>query len=256
LLKTGLVSVTFRQLSAPEIAIIAVEAGLDAIEWGGDIHVPHGDILTAKKVAAITRSSGLKVACYGSYYVAGKDAELPFEKVLETAVALDAPMIRIWAGDRGSADSSESYRSLIVEESRRVAGLAESAGLSVTYEFHSQTLTDTAESAIQLLHAVNHPSLRTQWQPPLGMSAQECIQSLERILPWLADIHIFHWGETPGVRYPLTHGEDSWKRYIRAAESPERDRYMLLEFVEDDEPAALLRDAVALHTWLNVAQGV
>ena len=36
----GLVSVTFRKLSRTEIAGLMVNAGLSAIEWGGDVHVP------------------------------------------------------------------------------------------------------------------------------------------------------------------------------------------------------------------------
>jgi hypothetical protein len=44
MIRTGLVSVTFRQLSAEEIIKLVVCAGLEGIEWGGDIHVPHGDL--------------------------------------------------------------------------------------------------------------------------------------------------------------------------------------------------------------------
>lgn len=41
--KTGLVSVTFRQKSVEEIAALTAEAGLSGVEWGGDVHVPPGD---------------------------------------------------------------------------------------------------------------------------------------------------------------------------------------------------------------------
>ena len=39
----GLCSVTMRQLGVEEVAKLAAESGLRAIEWGGDIHVPPGD---------------------------------------------------------------------------------------------------------------------------------------------------------------------------------------------------------------------
>ena len=41
---TGLVSVTFRDKTPAEIVSEVKKAGLDAIEWGGDVHVPHGDV--------------------------------------------------------------------------------------------------------------------------------------------------------------------------------------------------------------------
>ncbi|MEL7086971.1 MAG: hypothetical protein AAGL98_00775 [Planctomycetota bacterium] len=63
----GLVSVTFRKLTPTQICELAADAGLQGIEWGGDVHVPAGDVGAAKAVAALTRARGLAVAAYGSY---------------------------------------------------------------------------------------------------------------------------------------------------------------------------------------------
>ena len=38
----GVCSVTFRALSVEEVAQLAASAGVQAIEWGGDVHVPPG----------------------------------------------------------------------------------------------------------------------------------------------------------------------------------------------------------------------
>ena len=46
---TGLLSVTFRHLPFERIIELAAEAGLDGIEWGGDVHVPPGDLKQAEK---------------------------------------------------------------------------------------------------------------------------------------------------------------------------------------------------------------
>src|SRR4051812_49693737 len=107
-LRTGLVSVTFRALGPQQVVELVRQANLDAIEWGGDIHVPHGDTARAREVRTMTLDAGLAVAAYGSYYRAAvSDADgLPFARVLETAVALEAPTIRVWAGNKASADSS------------------------------------------------------------------------------------------------------------------------------------------------------
>ncbi|MCU0793379.1 MAG: sugar phosphate isomerase/epimerase [Opitutaceae bacterium] len=102
----GLVSITFRKLSPVEIVGLVRKAGLRGIEWGGDVHAPHGDIGRAREVRALTEDAGLKVAAYGSYYRAGwSEANgLSFKHVLDSAVELGAPTIRVWPGNKGSAE--------------------------------------------------------------------------------------------------------------------------------------------------------
>lgn len=46
----GLCSVTFRDKSIDEIVEIAIENGLNFIEWGADIHLPPGDFEKAKEL--------------------------------------------------------------------------------------------------------------------------------------------------------------------------------------------------------------
>ena len=47
-IRTGLTSVTFRQKTIDEIVALARKAQLDGIEWGGDVHVPAGDVQAAR----------------------------------------------------------------------------------------------------------------------------------------------------------------------------------------------------------------
>ena len=86
----GLVSVTFRQLAPRTIVDLVAEAGLWGIEWGGDVHAPVGDLHIAREVRAMTLDAGLAVAAYGSYFRFRPDDS--FERVLETAIALGAPI--------------------------------------------------------------------------------------------------------------------------------------------------------------------
>jgi 3-dehydroshikimate dehydratase len=55
----GLCSVSFRALPAAEVAERAAAAGLSAIEWGGDVHVPAGDLAMARAVARLSAGHGL-----------------------------------------------------------------------------------------------------------------------------------------------------------------------------------------------------
>jgi hypothetical protein len=54
MLSTGLVSITFRPLDPEEILRLAVQARIETIEWGGDVHVPVGDLDRARETGRLT----------------------------------------------------------------------------------------------------------------------------------------------------------------------------------------------------------
>jgi 3-dehydroshikimate dehydratase len=252
MLSPGLVSITFRQLSPQEVVDLVARAGLVGIEWGGDVHVPHGDLQRAGEVRHMTAEAGLAVAAYGSYYRVGHTESDPFEAVLETAITLGAPFIRVWAGRKGTDSADAAYFNQVGEDSRCIAELAAQAAIPVVYEFHRETLTDSNAAARSLLEAVDHPNIRSYWQPPRGLSVEENLAGLDAVLPWLAGIHVFNWHRTTYERLPLADAGAEWQRYIEKAESSERDLYALIEFVRGDAPEQFLADAAALKSWLTV----
>ena len=150
---TGLVSVSFRKLSPREIVELARETNLKAIEWGGDVHVPPGDLARAREVRAMTTDNGLSVLAYGSYVRLGEEEAATLPRVIETAKALGAPAIRVWAGRRGSAEADDAYRQRVIDQARQFATIAADAGVVVCYEYHVDPLPDTNASAMELLHA-------------------------------------------------------------------------------------------------------
>ncbi len=251
MLQSGLVSITFRKLAPAEVVALVRQAGLRGIEWGGDVHVPHGDLRRAREVRELTREAGLMIPAYGSYYRAGQSesAGLPFSKVLESALELGAPLIRVWAGAAGSATTDDDARWHIVSDLKRIADLAAKAGVRIAAEFHGGTLNDTNASASQLLLEVDHPNFYSYWQPLAGLSDEVCIEGLTSLSPRLAHMHVFQW-RTPQDRQPLVAGAGRWPQFLRQALATPGDRYALLEFVQDDAPGNFLRDAATLKTWL------
>jgi sugar phosphate isomerase/epimerase len=239
----GLVSVTFRALSAASVVELAGAHGMRAIEWGGDVHVPVGAHGVAREVAARCADAGIAVAAYGSYYRASGS----FEPVLETAVSLGAPRIRVWAGEVGSASASLPA---VAADLRRVARLAADAGVEIAVEYHANTVTDTLSSALTLFAEV--PELRPYWQPPIGVSSAEAREAVAALLPRLVTAHVFSWSPT-GERLPLAAGAYLWRPILATLAAEPGDRYALLEFVRDDSPAAFAEDAATLLGWLSAA---
>jgi sugar phosphate isomerase/epimerase len=220
------------------------------IEWGGDIHVPHGDLDTATEVGQLTRDAGLVNACYGSYYRLASDEpdSVTFSTILATAVALGAPVIRVWAGNRDSADATDEYIAAVAADAHRIAELAVAKGVRVAFEYHGGTITDNAAAVKRLLASANHPNLGTLWQPSVRASPADRLAALTTLLADVAHVHVFQWIGTD--RIPLSEGVSEWRAYLAALNSVDRDVPLLLEFVENDDPAAFLRDAATLRGWL------
>ncbi len=254
MISPGLVSVTFRQLSCSQIIHLAKDSGLKGIEWGGDVHIPHADIETARRVRRQMEQADLNTAAYGSYYQIGKSEQegLSFREVLDTAEMLEAPLIRVWAGDRDAEKAGESYVQAVIAESRRIADMAADKGIQVAYEFHKNTLTNTATSCRQLLKGVNHPSLRTYWQPMAGRDEAGNVQDIQTILPWICGFHVFYWGFTHRKRHPLEAGRDHWIQYLKVLNRADLNMYGLLEFVKDDSLDSFQRDAETYMSLLNM----
>lgn len=257
MLHGGLVSITFRGLKPEEVVKLAAKSPLRGIEWGGDIHVPHGNLQQARKVRRMTEGGGLKTCSYGSYYRVGESERhgLPFQAVLESALELNAPTVRVWAGAKGSDAADEAHWSRVAEDSRRIAGMAAAEQVAVAFEFHCHTLTDTRQTAVRLLREAGHDNLYCYWQPPAGAGHQECIQGLRDIGERLSHIHAFHWEQRAGeiVRRPFSEGRVRWADYLKLAATAPADRFALLEFVEDDEPEKFLRDAGTLAELIGEA---
>ena len=249
----GLVSITFRQLTPQQIVELCCKNQLQVIEWGGDVHVPHGDTEIASQVGRLTRLHGLDVAAYGSYYrLAASPADgLHFSSVLASAVALETKAIRVWAGNRGSADSDAAWRDEVIQDAMRCADLSAEKGITICYEFHGGTLTDTLESTCDLLAATEHPFIKTLWQPPHGRPLEECLHGLRTLTPRLQHVHGFHWWPDPSHRLPLREGKDRWTAYVSELRALGVDANILLEFVAGDSPEALTDDAAFLNEMLR-----
>lgn len=259
---TGLVSITFRNLSPRDLVELVARAGMDGFEWGGDVHVPHGDENRAKEVRTLTEQAGLKTACYGSYYHLGlkdTDRKTPFgdnpdfHSVLDTALCLGAPMIRVWAGKIASKNATEEDRQCVISDTFRCADLCRGTGVQLAFEYHGNTLTDTIESGRALVEATRHPQVTTLWQPPNCQPKDHCLASLESVVDTVSNVHVFHWLCRSGQidRRPLNEGEDRWLDYLQRLQKTGRDRWALIEFVSGGKPEQFLEDAATLKRWIE-----
>ena len=247
----GLVSVTFRSLERREITEWMRKCGLIAVEWGGDVHVPANDPAAIADAVTVSRENGIEIVSYGSYYRAGVTTEettAAFSDELAATVALDAPNIRIWAGNKGSAVVTKEERKAFTDDIRHVCRIAARENKTVSLEFHNGTLTDACDSALCLVEEVAAENLRLYWQPNQFRDDAYNLTTLRRVLPFVSNVHVFAWKGSE--KFPLADHEKIWRQYLDILRADDRDRNLLLEFVCDDTTDQLLRDAETLRSWL------
>lgn len=250
-LETGLVSVSFRKLSPQRIVELAKRAELSGIEWGGDVHVPAGDVKTARRVKELTENAGLKVFAYGSYYRPGVQSVEEFEPVLACAKALAAPVVRVWAGARWSCRADEAYVRKVVSDTQAICDMAAKEGISVCYEYHGGTLTDNRFSAAKLHEEVGRKNMALYWQPNFSLTDEENYWALRMVLPRMKDVHVFCW-DCLGERLPLKAGEALWRRAIEMIRRDEKTHRLMLEFFRGDSEEQLLQDARTLNRLVEI----
>lgn len=241
-LTPGICSVTLRQYGIGEVVDAVAEAGLAGIEWGTDVHIR--DEASADEAREATAASGLEVLSLGSYYRVGSFAD--FAALADLAVRVGAPRIRVWAGEQGSADAGADVWDAVVQDARRIAGLAADRALEIAFEYHGGTLTDTPDTTLQLVKQVDRGNVRTYWQPAVGLSDQAALASLHAVLPYVSGVHCFSWWPEQ-ERLPLSGRKQLWQSVADILREEGRPLDMMLEFVSGDLPANVSRDAEFLN---------
>lgn len=249
----ALCTVTFRAMTAENIVGLAVEAGLAAIEWAGDAHVPSGAGQVAGDVGRLCRKAGLATS-YGSYVAPPTDDLSVFVQALETAIALDATNIRIWPGtrQRASWDYSADERRATADAIRDMAVEAARCNVTVSLEYHPLSLTDNKGSARRLIEAIAHTNVYLYWQPRPGLPLNDAMVEITEIGSHVSHVHVYAWDGSRN-RFLLNTAFDYWRTVLAAMPASRWNgrRFAMLEFVANDDPVAFLNDAATLKQILE-----
>ena len=237
--KIGLTSVTFRKKGINEIIALSVLSQLDGIEWGGDIHVPCGNLKLAAEVGKKTRDAGLEVFSYGSYYSVG---EADFNKVLDTTNALGCYTVRIWAPQETSVNISKEKFNDVVTNLAVISESAKQRNITVCLEYHNGTLNDNSYMAKKLLETVGAPNLKTYWQPIYNKETN--LKDIDILSDYIENVHVYKWiyGEKI-CRKMLSEYSDEWLEYIKIL----GEKTYLIEFCKDDSELVFRSDVEVIR---------
>lgn len=162
-MKISLCTITFRHhlVSLGELACWAQANRFDGIElWGA-----HGRNLSGPsgRDADWLSSFGLYVPMVSDYVPLEGDAEVLRARMVALcglARHWRAAKVRIFAGSRGSRDTPPEARCIMTRRLRELATIADGSGLDLLAETHPGTLADGGASALRLVHEVDHPAFK------------------------------------------------------------------------------------------------
>ena len=156
--RLGLVSVSFRSYAPEEIITAMKECGLDAIEWGSDIHAPANEIKKIKDAAKLQKEYGVTCSSYGTYFRLGETPISELPSYIAAAKLLGTDILRLWCGNKSGDATDEAEKALLISVCKEAARIAEREGVTLCMECHINTYTNTKESALELINKVkiNH----------------------------------------------------------------------------------------------------
>lgn len=242
-MKIGMTTVTFRTKNVEEIIRISKKAGIDGLEWAeGEEHIVSQDKAGIEAVKKLSKENNLEIFSYGSYCRMTDKEECA--KAVETAAILGAPIIRVWAGKKGSQLCEREYYAAIVENSKYMAKLAKKEGIRIDFEYHPKTLTDNDDEAILLIERIGMDNVGLYWQTNCAASFEENAASFEKIRPYMfRNIHI-NTG-VPGKGFlNISEVYEQMHGYFNPHKSENYN--LIIEFVKDGTEDNFIKDVQAL----------
>ncbi len=187
-MQIGFTTTSFRQIKSLEkIVEIASDAGVDCIEWGGDIHVK--DIETAKYAKKLCDAANIKISSYGSYYRVGSKDTSEWEKICRVASAMDADSVRVWLGKADSEKTDDETYKALVEDAKSMCSLAAEYGLIVCPECHDNTYNNNTDAFLKIQKDIDCRNFRTYFQSRYCRKDYD-LDRIERTLPYIESVHI------------------------------------------------------------------
>lgn len=245
----GLTSTTLRGYSLEEVADISYKAKADVIEWGSDCHVKTP--ADAQKAKILCDERKIIINSYGTYYKIGCGDIEQWEKICSVSAVMGAKYVRTWLGEKGSAVTGEKGYNALVEETLKLADIAEKYSLVICNECHPNTYNDTTKSAMRYLRDVNRDNVKTYYQSWYHDEKGDK-DKLFTTFPYVQDVHISF---SELEKFQLLHKKD--KEYIDKIlfwlKELGFDNSIMIEFTKGGSADNLIKDIERLkQIWKTV----
>ncbi len=243
--KLGLCSVTFRKKSAEEVVMIAKNAGIGYIEWGGDVHVK--TINDARRVKTFCDTAGIKISSYGSYFNSAVYNEGKWIDICEIAKEMGAHSVRVWLGKKDSEKTSESEYKNLLENTGKMCDIASSYGLLICPECHGNTFNNNTDAFLRFKKDLKKDNFRTYFQSRYFRKEYD-LDRIDRTFSLTENVHVSY---RDLKREQMFRKKD--KNYLDTLLKRLKDKHfdgiVMVEFVCRDSEKSLYRDIEKLKSY-------
>ncbi len=252
MIRLGLASSAFPAKSPQEIMKLALDAGLEGVEWAAESHLRPGDKAVAQSLMMETLLARLSIVSYAALYRVrpGHESGLAFDTILDTAAMLQAPILRIFAGQLPYAKESAEGRASLLEELRRLGDRSGERGITICLSFGRGTCLEAYEAAAALFADLDHAFVRLAWEPIPGRKAEEATLAVESLTARTA-LLLARKSDSLGRAGLLSEEAACWSRRMdafRAGETaPKMSRFILLGRIGEEDETRLRDDATFLR---------
>lgn len=248
-MKIGLCTIAFSELPLEKVLDIAAEYGFDGVEvWGKTPHIPDEyDEEYVKAIPGMAQERGLEIASFGSYVnPLMEDYERHWDTAFRIARDLRTKIMRVWSGGGSSRDITPESKAAIISGFKEMSKKAQQQGIILATEMHGGHFTDTAETILELITSVDHPNLRTYYQPRLGQDAGDPYEAARMIGEYVVNVHaqnvkLSDDGKMSSCQ--IAEGIVDYGKVVQILRSKGFDGCLEVEFVYgEDKMASLKRD--------------
>ncbi len=243
--KLGLCSVTFRKKTVQEIVDIAKKAGVEYIEWGGDIHIK--TLEDAKKAKALCKENNIKISSYGSYFNCAEYDESKWTEICQITKEMRANSVRIWLGKKDSEKTSEQEYKTLLENTKKMCEIAEEYSLLVCPECHDNTFNNNTDAFLKIQRDINKGNFKTYFQSRYFRMEYD-LDRIDRTFDLIENVHISY---RDLVKEQLFRKKD--KNYIDTLLKKLREKnfkgIVMVEFVINDSEKSFYADIEKLKNY-------
>lgn len=186
-MKIGVASVTFRNKTISQVVEIAKNAGVEFIEWGGDVHVKTLD--DARFAKRLCDENNIKISSYGSYYRTGSSDKNEWKEICRIANEMGASSVRIWLGNKDSENFTGSEYEELLEEMNFLCSKAKEYNLFVCPECHDNSFNNNTEAILKLKKDLNCHNFKTYFQSRY-LRFDYDIERIEKTFDFIENFHI------------------------------------------------------------------
>ncbi len=236
--KLGLCSVTFRKMSAAKVVEIAKKAGVNYIEWGGDIHVTNTE--EARIVKSVCDNEGIKICSYGSYYRVGCADKSKWEEICRIAKIMNASSVRVWLGEKDSEKTTQEEYIRILEDLKSICSVAQKYNLLVCPECHDNTYNNNTDAFLKIKSELKEDNFKTYFQSRYFRFDYD-IDRIERTFDSIENVHVSYRDLAREQRFRKK-DKHYLDRLLKKLSEMNFDGVILVEFTKGSKEKHFLKD--------------